>query len=109
VDLSRTAVADAGLAMLKGATNLDAIELDRTAVTDEGLVWLATMPNLLGVSLNGTAVTDLGLEVMRQRGPQLRELSVRGTQVSQGAADALLASGTSRVEIGPIPPDDDPD
>ena len=91
LDLSRTAVTDAGLAALDGCTRLERLRLDWTAVTDAGLRHLAHLSSLESLNLVGTAVTDAGLARLEPLAG-LRRLYVWRTDVTPGGADALRAA-----------------
>jgi hypothetical protein len=105
-------VGDAGLAGLKGATNLRTLDLSRTAVTDGGLEHLKGLTDLRGLYLADTHVQGTGLSHLKglkklQRLDlgstgvgdkalaqlkgltQLRELSLDFTQVSDASLDCL--------------------
>lgn len=61
LNLSRTAITDAGLASLKGLPELERLRLEWTAVGDSGLDFAATCAKLNSLNLVGTKVTDAGL------------------------------------------------
>lgn len=61
LNLSRTAITDAGLASLKGLPELERLRLEWTAIGDSGLDFAATCAKLNSLNLVGTKVTDAGL------------------------------------------------
>ena len=61
MDLSRTQVKDADLAVLAGMRNLSRLILSRTGITDAGIAQLAGCASLEEVNLYSTGVTDAGL------------------------------------------------
>ena len=73
-------VSDAGLAHLKGLTNLSLI-LGGTQVTDAGLAHLKGLTKLKLLQLSGTQVTDAGLAHLKGL-TKLRHLTLGGTQVT---------------------------
>ena len=64
VALGGTKVTDAGLAHLKGLTQLQSLNLGFTKVTDTGLEHLRRLTKLQRLNLNYTKVTDAGLEYL---------------------------------------------
>jgi hypothetical protein len=69
LDLSDTAVTDAGLVHVKGLAKLEELELDGTEVTDAGLVHLKGLSNLRKLRLQGTQVTEQGAKKILQALP----------------------------------------
>ena len=65
-----TKVTDAGLADLRGLSNLQSLDLKETRVTDAGLVHLKGLSNLQSLDLNGTKVTYAGVERLRRALPK---------------------------------------
>ena len=88
LDLSGTAVTDAGLAALAPMRGLERLRLDQTKVTDSGLARLSRLKQLAYLNLRGTAVTDKGLDALRGL-PRLRALYLWQTAVTPAAAQAL--------------------
>ena len=71
VDLSyNTRMTDAGMADLKGLTNLQQLNLDGTQVTDAGLVHLKGMPQLQFLGLPNTKLTNAGIVELQQALPK---------------------------------------
>lgn len=61
LNLSRTAITDAGLVSLKGLPELERLRLEWTAIGDSGLDFAATCAKLGTLNLVGTKVTDASL------------------------------------------------
>jgi Leucine-rich repeat (LRR) protein len=81
LDLSETAITDAGLKQLKEVTNLLELDLSHTQITDAGLMHVKGLPDLTRLSLRGTDVTDAGLEHLEALTPLGRQ-STRGWPAS---------------------------
>jgi len=84
--LAETPVTDTGLAHLQGLTTIRNLVLDETSITDAGLVHLQGLTGLQFLSLYSTRVTDAGL-IHLQDLNCLRELYLSGPRVT----DAGLA------------------
>ena len=69
VNLFGTKITDAGMADLKGLTNLKTLRLALTQITDAGLVHLKGLTNLESLSLFGTQVTDAGIAELQKALP----------------------------------------
>jgi internalin A len=69
--LDGTQTTDAGLAHLKGLTNLSALGLADTQLTDAGLVHLKGLSRLSCLSLSGTPVTGAGIKELERAAPSL--------------------------------------
>lgn len=91
LDLSRTAITDAGLKPLARMPNLQHLDLRETAVGDAGLEALAALRNLQTLGLYGTGVTDAGLPAL-QRLPGLKRLYLGGTKVTPTGVASLRQS-----------------
>jgi hypothetical protein len=77
LELSRTAVADAGLKVVAGLSNLESVDFTACKVTDVGLKKLASLNRLAVVRLeHNDKITKVGLKALGQL-PRLRELSLR--------------------------------
>lgn len=61
LNLSRTAITDAGLATLKNMSELERVRIEWTAIGDSGLEFAASCAKLRQLNLVGTKVTDEGL------------------------------------------------
>jgi hypothetical protein len=88
LDLSRTAVTDAGLKAVAAMPNLEHLDLRETAVGDAGVAALAPLANLRTLGLYGTAVSDEGLPSI-QRLAGVTRLYVGGTRVTDSGVAAL--------------------
>ena len=88
LDLSRTGITDAGLAVVAKMPNLEHLDLRGTSVGDDGLESLAGLDNLETLSLYGTGVTDSGLKAL-QALPALRRLYLGGTPGTEKGLEAL--------------------
>jgi uncharacterized membrane protein/YHS domain-containing protein len=98
LDLSGTAVTDAGLAQVSAMRHLARLQLERTAITDAGLTQLAGLADLESLNLYGTAVTDAALETLKPL-PKLRQLYLWQSKVTPEAAKAFAEA---RVDKGQI-------
>jgi hypothetical protein len=81
VYLTGTSITDAGLAHLKGLTNLYVLLLDDTRVTDAGLVHLKGLTKLSYLFLKGTQVSDAGLLHLKGL-RRLHVLDLRGADIT---------------------------
>jgi len=99
LDLSRTAVTDAGLRVLAKMPNLTRLDLRDTSVGDAGLKAVAGLEKLESLGLYGTRVTDAGASAL-SRLPALRQVYVGGTPVSEAGREALR---TARAELEVTP------
>jgi hypothetical protein len=99
LDLSRTGVTDAGLAVLLEMPRLRHLDLRDTAVGDAGVETLATLSALDTLSLYGTSLTDAGLLRLAEL-PGLRHVYVGGTAVTEAGA-ARLRQARPELEVTP--------
>jgi hypothetical protein len=98
LELSGTQVRDAGLAHLKGLTNLRVLSLTETQVSDGGLAHLKGLTNLERLMLADTKVSDAGLVHLKGL-KNLEKLYLFGSKVTDaGVADLKKALPT--VHIG---------
>lgn len=88
VDLSASAVTDAGLKSLADASTLKMFRLSETAVTDAALDTVAGMVALESLNLYGTQVTNEGVMKLVDL-PNLKRLYLWQTKVDAAGADAL--------------------
>jgi hypothetical protein len=58
-------VTDAGVALLRGMTQIEELDLTDAQVTDKSITNLATLTGLKKLTLRGTQVTDSGVEKLR--------------------------------------------
>lgn len=91
LDLSRSAVTDAGLAQLASFFVLQRLRLDRTTIGDGGLVHLSALPALSWLNLVGTRLTDAAAGTLAAMAP-LRQVYLWGTLLSQDGVSALRAA-----------------
>jgi hypothetical protein len=68
------------------------LDLTKTAITDAGMAHLARMPRLVVIDVSETAVTDVGIEHLL-RLPELKSLEVRHTGVSSAMVQRILKEG----------------
>ena len=71
LELSGTAITDAGLAHLKGLTGLRRLTIDRTLVSDAGLAHLEGMASLTSLNISGGRITDEGILALERTAPRL--------------------------------------
>jgi len=82
LDLSGTAITDAGLQHLKAFRNLQHLDLSRTAITGAGLVgYLRGLDDLQGLALSATRITDTGLQYLNGL-PHLQSLNLAYTAIT---------------------------
>jgi hypothetical protein len=98
VNLANTAVTDAGLAHLKGLTNLQSLFLWGANVTDAGLEHLKGLTNLQSLNLSHTKITDAGLEHLKGL-TNLQSLYLSNTQVTDDLQSPYL-SNTKITDAG---------
>ena len=89
VNLFGTKITDAGMADLKGLTNLQKLNLDGTSVTDAGIVHLVGLTKLTHLSLP-YEITDAGLVHLKGL-TTLQELNLGSTQVTDAGLVHLLS------------------
>jgi hypothetical protein len=95
LDLRLTSVTDAGIAPLHDLTKLRFLNLFRTPITDAGVASLAPLHELETL-LIGTKVTDAGLAAVAAH-PKLRKLSLFDTQVTDAGLKQLEGLSGLRV------------
>jgi YHS domain-containing protein/uncharacterized membrane protein len=98
LDLSGTAVTDAGLAQVAAMRHLTRLELERTAITDAGLTRLGGLADLESLNLYGTAVTDAALETLKPLA-KLRQLYLWQSKVTPEAAKAFAEARVDKAQI----------
>jgi YHS domain-containing protein/uncharacterized membrane protein len=98
LDLSGTAITDAGLTNLAAMPHLTRLHLSRTRVTDAGLPNLAPLAELESLSLYGTTVTDDGLANLAKL-PRLKQLYLWQTSVTPAAARAFSEARLDKEQI----------
>ena len=88
MNLARSKVTDAGLAVLGGMKNLKRLHLQNTAVTDAGVDAMVSVAGLEYLNLFGTKVTDASMPKLEKLA-NLKRLFVWQTGVTKPAAEAL--------------------
>lgn len=107
VDLTKGALQNEELGVLKRAETLQALSLADTKVDDEGMKQLAELTNLTRLDLRNTPITDKALSRLKNL-EALRELDLRGTKVSDVGMESLVGlpleslrlSGTALSDAG---------
>lgn len=89
-------VTDETLDLVAALTDLRELDLSNSAVTDAGLARLAGLPRLERLRLANTGITDAGFQAHLAGHPTLKELDVRGTQVTKEAIAAWRAAQAGR-------------
>ncbi|HEX6212841.1 MAG TPA: c-type cytochrome domain-containing protein [Methylomirabilota bacterium] len=97
LDLTGTAVTDAGLTALARFPHLTRLRLDRTAIGDAGLVHVGHLSRLESLNLYGTKVTDEGLSHLEELA-SLRTLYLWQTAATAAGAERLRAANP-RLEV----------
>jgi hypothetical protein len=90
--LSRTAITDRGVEVLKQILTLQMLDLSGTAVTDECLVPLADMPSLATLGLAGTRISDRGIDKMKSWKKDQIYLFLKDTRTTVASQSALQAA-----------------
>jgi len=99
LNLSQTALGDAGLAAIGAMPLLERLRLDGTSIGDAGLAALGTLPKLESVNLVGAAVTPASVPWLRAQ-PSLRRVYVWRTGLDTPESIAALREGTAIDPIG---------
>ena len=81
------AATDAGLAYLKGMTELEDLGLSTGKITDAGLAYLKNLPSLRHLQLNRTGITDVGL--VHLKGTALQQLDLGSTGITDAGLEHL--------------------
>jgi hypothetical protein len=89
-------VTDETLTLVAALQLLRELDLSNSAVTDAGLAGLAGLPRLERLRLANTGITDLGFQAHLAGHPALRELDLRGTQVTKESIAAWRAAQAGR-------------
>ena len=87
LDLAETSITDAGLAHIRGLSNLEILDLRQTDVTDAGLTQVAPLLGLKAISLS-RGVGDAGLATLTGL-PGLTVLNLTETTVSDAGLGGL--------------------
>lgn len=104
LDLSGTAVGDAGLQHVARFGELRRLDLSKTAVTDAGLARLAGLERLRYLNLYGTAVTDAGLRHLEGLKGLEKIFLWRTAVTDEGAAALARALPELQIDRGIAPP-----
>ena len=87
--LDGTGVTDKGMAALAaGAGRLETLSVSRTRITDVGVASLSRLPRLYWLEMVDDPVTDRGLLTLKGC-PQLQRLKAHGTQVTPAGMAGL--------------------
>lgn len=89
LDLTQTAVTDAGLANLDRFPGLKQLFLTGTGITDRSLAEIAKVTSLEELDLSATRVTSRGIATLAAL-PNLKVLNLNDTQVDDSVIDALM-------------------
>jgi energy-coupling factor transporter transmembrane protein EcfT len=88
LQMANADVTDATLSYLKDMKRLRELDLNDSGVTDAGLAALAGLPTLESLRLRNTKVSDKGLADSLARLDGLKQLDLRGTDVSREAVQS---------------------
>jgi len=97
LNLSKSAITDAGLATVGPMMHLERLRVDQTAVGDAGLAALGTLPRLESINLVGSKVTAASISWLRGQ-PALRRVYVWQTALDNPDAIKQLTEG-GRLEV----------
>jgi Leucine-rich repeat (LRR) protein len=89
-------VTDQTLGYLRDMKDLRELDLDNTEITDAGLKELESLQALERLRLGGTRITDQGFETSLMKLPNLKQLNLRDTQVSDQTIEAWKQAGSGR-------------
>lgn len=87
IDLSNTAVTDAGVASLNGFDLLNDVKIKDTKTGDGSAKVLSTLPALTSVNMYGTELTDAGL-LMLASNASIKRIYAGESKVTQSGVDA---------------------
>jgi hypothetical protein len=82
---------DAGLARLRGLTELRTLELTGSRITDQGVAHLAYLPAIRKLSLQGVSISDKAVTHMESM-KHLEELNISKTDISDEGFERLQQS-----------------
>jgi hypothetical protein len=99
LNLSNSAITDAGLAKVGPMAHLERLRLDQTAIGDAGLAGLGTLPRLESINLVGSKVTAASIAWIRSQ-PALRRVYVWQTALDSADAIRQLTEGGKLEAIG---------
>ncbi|MGK0186255.1 MAG: hypothetical protein ACI9R3_002038 [Verrucomicrobiales bacterium] len=90
LDLTRSKIKDADLAIIGQMKNLVRLQLNQTSISDEGLRHLKTVTSLENLNLYGTKVTDAGLEHLSEL-KDLQKLYLWESKATEDGGNQLKA------------------
>ena len=99
LNLSKSAITDAGLAQVGSMPHLEKLRLDGTAVGDAGLAALGTLPRLESINLVGARPTGASVAWLRAQ-PSLKRVYVWQTALDAPEHLKALAEGGRMTAIG---------
>ena len=99
LNLSKTAITDAGLAMIGAMPHLEKLRLDSTAVTDEGLNSLGTLARVQSINLVASKVTSASIAWMQAQ-PMLTRVYVWQTALDNAEDIAGIAKSGKITAVG---------
>jgi hypothetical protein len=103
LDLSWTAVGNAGIARLWELGQLKTLRVGHTRIGNAALAQIARMSSLRSLVLRGTSVTAAGLEHLRGNAT-LEDLDVAGVRLTDSAMDVIASlSGLRRLDLSGNP------
>jgi hypothetical protein len=104
LQMANADVTDETLSLLTGMPNLRELDVSHSQVTDNGLAHLAELPLQTLRLMNCPQVTDAGFRAVLVEHPSLKEVDVRGTQISAEAIrEWRKADRTRRAMQGELP------
>lgn len=98
LDLGRTAITDAALAIVGKLPRLARLDLRQTKVTDKGLESLTGLKKLQVLNLYGTEITDAGLDTLAQI-KSLKQVFVWQSKATEAGAKKLQAALPGAVVV----------
>jgi len=100
LDLSGSAVTDAGLSNLKGLRRLTTLQLSGTKITTAGLASIRHLGRLIKLDISGTDAGDIGLNQLNKLA-NLEELRLRGTHLTDAGIASLGSLAALRaLDVG---------
>ena len=96
LQMANPEVTDQTLEHLKGMNRLEELDLNNTQVSDSGLKILRDLPALASLRLQNTKVTEQGFQESLAGKATLKQLDLRGTQVSREAVHAWREANAGR-------------
>jgi hypothetical protein len=99
LNLSKSAITDAGLAKVGSMTHVERLRLDQTSVGDAGLAALGTLPRMESINLVGSKVTPASIAWLRGQ-PALQRVYVWQTALDNPESIKQLTEGGKLEAIG---------